>query len=301
MGFVSGWKCRQSWLHTTISSHPDHISTRNSQTTESPWHREETIHKIVGKICTFGRPTGVWTRAETKPPHVRPLPGAPEHARAPDPTPSPVPAPIKQPKASTVLPRMPLVPSKPEFAGLPLSTTRHRPPSLPDHGCHGQPFPSTLSLALARGRLPREAVKLSQAWGETLPHRRSKCDLAGLRPPATARGPDHTVSHSQIPCTRGITDLPWSSPSTLIWLYCREQARARTADEPDRLRTWPAHLRSPPSTTLTSTWPLETLGPHPTLHRTSTVIGKPRHRFFFLDYCSGEGGVQVREGKRPRC
>jgi hypothetical protein len=156
----------------------------------------------------------------------------------------------------------------------------------------------TPSLALAPGRLPWEDVKLSQAWAVALPHRRSERDIAGLRPTATARRPGHTVSHSPIPCTHIIADLPWSSPSTLIWLYHREQAGARTAGEPDRLRTRPAHLRSPLPMIRTSTWSPETLGPHPTLRRTSAVAGKPRHRFFLLGYCSGDGGTWVRGDKK---
>jgi hypothetical protein len=46
----------------------------------------------------------------------------------------------------------------------------HHPTSLPEHGRRGQPFPTTPGLALAPGRLPREAEKLSQAWAEALPH-----------------------------------------------------------------------------------------------------------------------------------
>jgi hypothetical protein len=41
-------------------------------------------------------------------------------------------------------------------------------------------------------------VKLSQASAEILPCRRSKRNLAGLRPPATARRPGYQVSHFQL-------------------------------------------------------------------------------------------------------
>jgi hypothetical protein len=46
-------QCRQSYLHATISSHPGHIFTRDSHMTERPWHGEETLHRILGKICKF--------------------------------------------------------------------------------------------------------------------------------------------------------------------------------------------------------------------------------------------------------
>jgi hypothetical protein len=47
-------------------------------------------------------------------------------------------------------------------------------------------------------------------------------------------------------------------------------------------------------------WSPETPKPHPTLRRTSAVVNKPCHRFFLLGYCSGEGGVRVRGGKKLR-
>jgi hypothetical protein len=209
-------------------------------------------------MCSSARPrTGCPLRAR----HVR-SPPVPRNCAQPCPR-----APISAPSAQQ---------STHHFASHPeqklqLRRALHRSPSLPEHGRRGQPFPSTPSFALAPGRLPREAVKLLQAWAEILPHRRSERDITGLRPTATARGPGHTVSYSQIPCTHIITNLPWSSPSPLIWLYCSEQAGARTACEPDRLCARPAHLRSAPPMTPTSTWSSETPGPHTTLRRTSTI------------------------------
>jgi hypothetical protein len=75
-------------------------------------------------------------------------------------------------------------------------------------GHHGQPFPTTPSLALAPRRLPREVEKLSQASAEALPHRKSVRNLTGLRSTATARRPGHSVSHFSIPCTHTLTDFP---------------------------------------------------------------------------------------------
>jgi hypothetical protein len=43
----------QSYLQAIISSHPGHIFIQNSHTTGRPWHGEETLHRILGKICTF--------------------------------------------------------------------------------------------------------------------------------------------------------------------------------------------------------------------------------------------------------
>jgi hypothetical protein len=165
-------------------------------------------------------------------------------------------------------------------------------------GRRGQLFPTTPSLALAPGQLPRAAEKLSQAWAKALPHRRSKHDLTGLWPTATSRGPSHSVSHFSIPCTHTIADLPWRSSSAFIWLYRREQVGACIAGEPDRLRTRPAHLWPPPPTIRTSTWSPETPGPHPTLRWTSTVAGKPRHRLFSFGHYSGEGGARVRGDRK---
>jgi hypothetical protein len=78
-----------SWLGATISPTPDHIFTWNSHKTDSPRHTEETLHRIFGKICTFGRPADVWTRVETNV-HVfdlswraRACPGARPRAPAP--------------------------------------------------------------------------------------------------------------------------------------------------------------------------------------------------------------------------
>jgi hypothetical protein len=46
-------QCWQSYLQAIISSHPGHIFTQDSHTTGRPWHGEETLHMILGKICTF--------------------------------------------------------------------------------------------------------------------------------------------------------------------------------------------------------------------------------------------------------
>jgi hypothetical protein len=64
--WVLSWaeQSRQTWLGATISPTPDHIFTWNSHKIDSPWHREETLHEIFGKICMFGCSASVWTRAE---------------------------------------------------------------------------------------------------------------------------------------------------------------------------------------------------------------------------------------------
>jgi hypothetical protein len=122
----------------------------------------------------------------------------------------------------------------PEFT---VDSERHHPPSLPEHGHCGQSFPSTPSLALAPGRLPREAVKLPQAWAKTLHHRRSGITLAGHRPPATARRPSYQVSHSSILRAHAFPDPYWSSLTSLIELYRPGLAGALTDDELPRQRT----------------------------------------------------------------
>jgi hypothetical protein len=94
--------------------------------------------------------------------------------------------------------------------------------------------------------------------------------------------PSYMVSHSSIPHAYNILDLQWSSPSHLIELYCREQAGAHAADEPDRLRTRPAPFRPSPPASRPSTWSLGPPGPHPALHRTSPAADKPRHPFSSL-------------------
>jgi hypothetical protein len=69
----------------------------------------------------------------------------------------------KCPKALAVFTRAPKAPPEPVITEVRREREAPRPPPLPEHGRHGQPFPSTPSLARALGKLPREAVKLFQA------------------------------------------------------------------------------------------------------------------------------------------
>jgi hypothetical protein len=125
-------------------------------------------------------------------------------------------------------------------------------------------------------------VKLPEPTDQTPPHQRRRIDAAGLQPVAVARRLSCTVSRSLIPCAYGILDLQGSSPCCLIELYRCEQAGARAADEPDRLRTRPALFRPPPPAISPSTRPSGPPGPHPTLHWTSLATSKPRHPFSSL-------------------
>jgi hypothetical protein len=150
---------------------PSHIFTRDSHTTESPWHGEETLHRILGKICTFrsanrrlnsGRITlpRVRSRAQALDRALATLCARAAHGRRLSHATQPCPrAPISTSGAQQSTLHFA---SRPEQK-LQLRRALHRPPSLPKHGHRGQPFPTTPSLALAPGRLPREAVKLSRA------------------------------------------------------------------------------------------------------------------------------------------
>jgi hypothetical protein len=106
---------------------------------------------------------------------------APEHARAPDPTcprratpdpaPSPAPAPIKQPKASTLLPRTPLVSPKPEFVGL--SPEHDAPPAArarplwTGHSSPPPPKPAPLLASLEPRRASRALKPNNYLAGDT--------------------------------------------------------------------------------------------------------------------------------------
>jgi hypothetical protein len=117
----------------------------------------------------------------------------------------------------------------------------------------------------------------SRAGDWTLPHWRHQIAVAGLHPIADARRPSSTVSLSSTPCTGSILSTPWSFLCHWIEQYCREQAGAYAADEPDRLRTWTDRFWPSPSTTRTSTWPPGPPRDNPALRRTFLATGKPRH------------------------
>jgi hypothetical protein len=107
---------------------------------------------------------------------------------------------------------------------------------------HSSPPPPRLILWLASSELS----EAPRAADRTPPHWRRQIDVAALQPVAVTRRPSHTVSHSLIPYAHDILDLQGSSSCHLIELYRREQAGAHAADEPDRLRTWPALFRPSP-------------------------------------------------------
>ena len=64
-------QCWQSYLQAIISSHLGHIFTWDSHTTGRPWHGEETLHRILGKICTFRSTTTRLNKGRNTPPRVR--------------------------------------------------------------------------------------------------------------------------------------------------------------------------------------------------------------------------------------
>jgi hypothetical protein len=173
--------------------------------------------------------------------------------------------PIKQPKASVVPPRALSVLTEPKFSGLRLA---HATPPRPPPSSHFQAAPVTRLASL----VARETFKSTDP---AEPHRRPRIAHAGLRSPAVARRPSNPVSHSQIPRVHVFLDLSWSSLTHSMGLWRREQAGSLTADELPRLGTWTNLLRPPPPTIRTSTWSLETLGPHPTPHRSNLAAGKP--------------------------
>jgi hypothetical protein len=128
----------------------------------------------------------------------------------------------KCPKALVVFTCAPKALPEPVITGVrrerqappPATTARARPP-----------WPALSvdpSLARALGRLSREAMKLSQAWAETLPRRRSKHNLVGLRTPTAARRPGYQVNHFPITCAYDLPDFPWSSPTHWIELCHRD-------------------------------------------------------------------------------
>jgi hypothetical protein len=174
----------------------------------------------------------------------------PEHAPAlglarprratPDPAPTPTPTPIKPAKALTVHPRSLSAPPKHKIVGV--------------RSAHGVPAAARAPTTMDRPLRPTSIqshpstsfVKLPKPSDQALLHRRCRIDVAGLHPTVVTRRPSCTVSHPSMPRACNTADLPWSSPSTLIELYCHEQAGARAADEPDRLRTRPT-LLCPPS------------------------------------------------------
>jgi hypothetical protein len=124
--------------------------------------------------------------------------GAPEHARAPDPSrpcratpdpaPSPAPSPIKQPKASTVLGRTLSVPPKPEFARL-----------SPEHDAP----PTAQACPLWTGRSSPPPPKPAPLLASLEPRRASRA----LKPNATSmEAPDR---HRRTPADRRRT---WTGP-----------------------------------------------------------------------------------------
>jgi hypothetical protein len=183
------------------------------------------------------------------------------------------------PEALAVCTRAPRAPPEPEI------TEVHRgkqapPPAISARARPLRPAPSVdPRLAPAPGPLPREAVKLLQAWAETLPHRRGGFTLAGLRSPAAAHGQRNPVSHSLIPCTTVLLDLWRSSLTGSLGQSRRELAGFLAADEHLRLRTWTGRLQPFPTATHTSPWPSgPPLHPRPP-HRSSLATGKPLRPF----------------------
>jgi hypothetical protein len=137
----------------------------------------------------------------------------------------------------------------------------------------------TPSLAPAPGPLPREVVKLLQAWAEALPHRRGGFTLAELWSPAVARGQSNPVSDSLIPCTTVLLDLWQSSLTGSLGQSRHEQARFLAVVEHLRLRMWTGRLRPFLTATRTSPWPSgPPLHPRPP-HRSSLAAGKPLRPF----------------------
>jgi hypothetical protein len=302
MGFVSSWTV-QTWLGATISPTPDHIFTWNSHKTDSPRHREETLHRILARFArlidqqAFERGLKQTSTCST-------CPGTPEHAQAlgparprqatPDLAPSPTPMPIKQPEAVTILPCTPSAPPEHEFAGV---LSMHGVPSAararPLWTSHSGPPPSNPAPQLASLEPHRASRALKpSATSPEAPDCHCRLQLT-----VAARGPNCTVSHFQIPCTHGTIDFSWSSSSPLIKPYHHEQAGAAPPTSPTACargqpssghhyrRSAPRRDRQrPPNLARPFAGPL----PSPVSRATA---------FSLLGYFSGEEGVRVREGK----
>jgi hypothetical protein len=281
-------QCWQSYLPAIISSHPGHIFTRDSHTTGWPWHGEETLHRILAKLCTSRLAKRHLNSGRITLPHVRSRAQALGRALAAlcvrcarsasvsractQPCPR---APIRTPGVQ----RSALHSASCPAQELQLRRALLRPPSLPEPR-PPRPAPSSHFQAAPVTRLAspvaREAFKSSDP---AEPHQRPRIAFAGLRSPAAARRPSNPVSHSQIPRTHVFLDLWWSSLTHSIGLWQREQAGSLAADELPRLRTRTNLLRPPPPMIRTSTWSPETPGPHPTPHRSNLAAGKPLHPF----------------------
>jgi hypothetical protein len=291
---------RQTWLGATISPTPDHIFTWNSHKSDSPWHREETLHRIFGKICTFGQPACVWTRAETNV-HVfdlswraRARPDARPHAPMPSNT-RPCARTYKVAQGHDRTPRTPSASPEHEFAGV-LSThgvpsaARARPPWTGHSGpppsnpapwlaslepCRASPSPQTERYFVGGTGLPSSdfswpppCVDQTARWAifkflapmAPLTSREAPRAL-WLSSTAVSR-PEHAPPTSSTACTRG-------QPSS--GHHRRWSAPRRDCQRPsDLARPFAGPLPLPVS-------------------RVSA--------FSLLGYCSGEEGVWVREGK----
>jgi hypothetical protein len=157
-----------------------------------------------------------------------------------------------------------------------------RPATVASHSCRTPTSPETLD------NFPERLWCLSKLEPRPCPARNSEIDLTGLRPPTAARGLDFKVSHSQIPCTHDLTDLPWSSLTHWIKVYRRVQAELLAADELARLRTRLQKLRLTRATSRPSTWPSWPPRRRRPPHWNFTIAGKPRRDDFPFNYCFDE-------------
>jgi hypothetical protein len=142
--------------------------------------------------------------------------------------------------------------------------------------------------------------EVPRAGNRTLPRWWHRINVAGLHQIAGVRRPSSTVSLSSIPCTGRLLSTLWRSLCPWIEPYCREQAGAHAADEPNRLRTWPDRFRPSPKTRRTLTWPQGLPEANPALRRTSLATGKPRRPVYFRCYCLKGGRDLGEEGKEVR-
>jgi hypothetical protein len=108
--------------------------------------------------------------------------------------------PIKQPKASTVPPRVLLVLPEPKFTGLRLEHATPPPAKTPEPQ-PPRPAPSSHFQAAPITRLA------SPVAHETFQVLGPRIALPELRSPAAARRPSNPVSHSQIPHAHVFLDL----------------------------------------------------------------------------------------------
>jgi hypothetical protein len=240
---------------------------------------------IFGKICTFGRPAGVWTRAETNV-HVfdlfwrtRARLGAWPRVPAPsDVRPRALARAYKAAQGRDRTPRAPSAPPEPEFTGVlsehgvPLAA-RARPPWT---GHSGPPPPNLAPwLASLEPRRASRALKPNATSPEAPDcHRRTPADRH--RSWSELHGEEFPNSlyprHQWLP-VKLLEHFDWALPPWAGRSTHRRRARP------------PAHAASPPPVTTAGDPHLDVIArdpprPRPTLRRTSTITGKPRHLFF---------------------